>query len=126
MDVIGIADIGGDGHGAVLDLVQGKKLRLAADTFLSSSAFPIKLIVTLGFASSSLALAAMVFYFSAGLLGDRWPLADKFPRGWISLVLLISFFSGTILLSLGVLAEYVWRIYEEVKNRPGFIVRKKG
>ena len=68
----------------------------------------------------------MVFYFSAGLLGDRWPLADKFPRGWISLVLLISFFSGTILLSLGVLAEYVWRIYEEVKNRPGFIVRKKG
>ena len=103
-----------------------KKLRLAADTFLSSSAFPIKLIVMLGFASSSLALAAMVFYFSAGLLGDRWPLADKFPRGWISLVLLISFFSGTILLSLGVLAEYVWRIYEEVKNRPGFIVRKKG
>lgn len=103
-----------------------KKLRLAADTFLSSSVFPIKLIVLLGFVSSSLALLAMLFYASVHLLGEHWLWTDKFPRGWISLVLLISFFSGLILLSLGVLAEYVWRIYEEVKNRPGYIVRKKG
>ena len=102
-----------------------KKIGLAADTFLSSSAFPIKAIVLLGFLSSSLALIAMSFYLYIGLSGNRWLWADVFPRGWISLVLLISFFSGLILLSLGVLAEYVWRIYEEVKARPGYIIRQK-
>jgi polyisoprenyl-phosphate glycosyltransferase len=83
------------------------------------------MIVSLGFLSSSLALLAMAFYIYAGIYRDRWIWVDRFPRGWISLVLLISFFSGLILLSLGVLAEYVWRIYEEVKGRPGYIIRRK-
>ena len=46
-------------------------------------------------------------------------------QGWISLVILLSFFSGLILLSLGIIAEYIWRIYEEVKNRPGYIIKQK-
>jgi polyisoprenyl-phosphate glycosyltransferase len=99
---------------------------LAADTFLSSSAVPIKLIVSLGFLSSSLALVGHgVLHLRRHCLAIGGCGSDKFPRGWISLVLLISFFSGLILLSLGVLAEYVWRIYEEVKGRPGYIIRRK-
>ena len=35
------------------------------------------------------------------------------------------FFGGLIMLSLGVIAEYIWRIYEEVKARPGYIIREK-
>ena len=41
------------------------------------------------------------------------------------MVLFISFFSGLILLSLGIIAEYIWRIYEEVKDRPEYIIRQK-
>jgi dolichol-phosphate mannosyltransferase len=40
-------------------------------------------------------------------------------------VVIISFFSGLTLFSLGIIAEYIWRIYEEVKNRPGYIIKKK-
>jgi hypothetical protein len=44
--------------------------------------------------------------------------------GWTSIVLFIIFFSGLILLSLGIIAQYIWLIYEEVKNRPGYIIKK--
>ena len=53
---------------------------------------------------------------------DFW--GDKLP-GWTSMVVIISFFSGIILFSLGIIAEYIWRIYEEVKGRPGISLRKR-
>ncbi len=101
-----------------------KKLKLASDTFFSSSKFPIKLIVTSGFIIAFAAVILAIFYLYIKLFGnpDFW---GSFPDGWISLVLLISFFGGAILFSIGVIAEYIWRIYEEVKNRPGYIIKKK-
>ena len=45
-----------------------------------------------------------------------------FPTGNPTIVILICFFSGIQLLSLGVMAEYVGRIYDEVKRRPRFIL----
>jgi hypothetical protein len=45
--------------------------------------------------------------------------------GWATTVIFISLFSGLILFSLGIIAEYIWRIYEEVKDRPGYIIREK-
>ena len=45
--------------------------------------------------------------------------------GWTLLVITFTFFSGLILLSLGIIAEYVWRIFDEVKARPGFIIKEK-
>jgi len=49
----------------------------------------------------------------------------EYMPGWTSTVIIISFFSGLILFSLGIIAEYIWRIYEEVKNRLGYIIKKK-
>ena len=46
-------------------------------------------------------------------------------KGWTLLVIYIAFFSGLTLLSLGIIAEYIWRIHDEVKGRPGFIIKKK-
>ena len=66
----------------------------------------------------------IIFYSSISLFGN-WDSWGKYVPGWTSTVVIISFFSGIILFSLGVIAEYIWRIYEEVKNRPGFIVRDK-
>ena len=45
--------------------------------------------------------------------------------GLSSTVLFITFFSGIQLLGLGILGEYIGRIYDEVKNRPNFIIDKK-
>jgi glycosyltransferase involved in cell wall biosynthesis len=102
-----------------------KKLTLAKDFFYSSSIFPIKLIINLGLFFSFFSLVFIIFYVYVKMFGnqDYWGLANV--PGWLSTVVLLSFFSGMILFCLGIIAEYTWRIYEEVKGRPGYIIRKK-
>ena len=101
-----------------------KKIRLFKDTFFISSTWPIKAITSMGIVFSVFAFLVILFYIYIRLFGNPefW---GKIVPGWTSLVIIISFFSGLILFSLGIIAEYTWRIYEEVKNRPGFIIKKK-
>ena len=96
-----------------------KKMRLALDTFFSSSSFPIKFISGLGISSFLLTILLIVYYVTARITG-----IIEIP-GWTLLVITFTFFSGLILLSLGIIAEYVWRIFDEVKARPGFIIKEK-
>ncbi len=96
-----------------------KKLRLALDTFFASSSAPIKFISIIGICSFFLSFALIFAYIYAKLNG-----LITIP-GWTLLVIYISFFSGLILLSLGIIAEYIWRIFDEVKGRPGYIIKKK-
>lgn len=102
-----------------------KKYKLAKDYFFSSSTFPIKFITYLGIGFSFFSFVTMLIYIYAKLFGNPnyWDL-EQAP-GWTSTVLLISFFSGLILFSLGIISEYIWRIYEEVKARPGYIIKQK-
>lgn len=101
-----------------------KKIRLAKDTFLASSSFPIKLITWLGLA---------IFLFSIiliiGLILGKLFSTDKlfgFPiQGWTSTMILVTFFNGLTLFCMGIVAEYVLRIFDEVKGRPGYIIKKK-
>ena len=95
------------------------KWRLAVDTFIASSSFPIKFVSVTGVGSFLGAIVLIVFYICSKLFG----FIDV--PGWTLLVIYLSFFSGLNLLCLGVIAEYVWRIFDEVKGRPGFIIRKK-
>ena len=83
-----------------------KKIRLAKDVFFSSSSFPIKFITNLGFWIALLSVIIMVFYLYIALWGNRqfWGIAVP---GWISIILFITFFGGLILLSLGIIAEYI-------------------
>ena len=96
-----------------------KKIRLAMDTFFSSSSFPIKFISGLGISSFALTILLIAYYVTARITG-----IIDIP-GWTLLVITFTFFSGLILLSLGIIAEYVWRIFDEVKARPGFIIKEK-
>ena len=96
-----------------------KKIRLALDTFFSSSSFPIKFISGLGISSFALTILLIAYYITARITG-----IIEIP-GWTLLVITFTFFSGLILLSLGIIAEYVWRIFDEVKARPGFIIKQK-
>ena len=100
-----------------------KKLKYSLDIFFSSSSFPIKFISYSGLFFSFISFVLILFYIYIKLFGNStfWGFS---PPGWTSLILIISFFSGLILISLGVISEYIWRIYEEVKNRPGYIIKK--
>lgn len=101
-----------------------KKLRLAIDSIFSSSSFPIKMITFVGVVSVVLAFILILLSVIIKLTTETGFLGFSIP-GWTTNFILISFFSGLILFSLGVIAEYIWRIYEEVKGRPGYIIRKK-
>ncbi len=102
----------------------GKKYQLAKDSLFSSSTFPIKLITFLGLLSSIFSLLLILLSVYVKLFGNDSIAGFSIP-GWTSNVIFISLFSGLILFSLGILAEYIWRIYEEVKDRPGFIIKQK-
>lgn len=104
-----------------------KKWRLAKDFFFSSSSFPIRFITNCGLFFALLALLMVICFIVIKLMSmeHTFPLFNANVQGWTSLIIAITFFSGLILFSLGILSEYVFRIYEEVKARPGYIIRKK-
>jgi len=101
-----------------------KKVRLFKDTFFSTSTWPVKAILYIGLFFSLFAFAIIIFYSYTRLFGnpDFW---GNILPAWASTMVIISFFSGLILFSLGIIAEYIWRIYDEVKNRPGYIIKKR-
>jgi polyisoprenyl-phosphate glycosyltransferase len=100
-----------------------KKVNLAKDTFFASSSFPIRAITNLGLSISALCLLAIPFLIYARFFAHSRLFG--FPiSGWTTLVTIVVFLNGLVLFSLGIVAEYIWRIYEEVKGRPGFIIRK--
>jgi len=101
-----------------------KKIRLLKDTFFSSSTWPVIMITYLGLFFSLFAFAIIIFYSYIRLFGNLAFWGGVLP-GWTSTIIIVSFFSGLILFSLGIIAEYIWRIYEEVKDRPGYIIKKK-
>ena len=71
----------------------------------------------------------MVFLFLSFLIGVYYVLIKivdpSVTPGLSSTILFITFFSGLNLIGLGLLGEYVGRIYDEVKNRPNFIIDRK-
>jgi hypothetical protein len=50
---------------------------------------------------------------------------DLIPKGFTSLIFIVSLFSGVQLVAIGVLGEYLVRIYDQVKNRPNYIIQNK-
>lgn len=93
-----------------------KLLKLAFDGIFSFSTAPLRAATVLGAATiaASLAFAAFTLYQRV-FLGQA-------PAGFTALVLGITFLSGVQLLFLGVIGEYVGRVYEEVKRRPHYLV----
>jgi dolichol-phosphate mannosyltransferase len=95
-----------------------KMLLLSWDAITSFSAVPLRLATLLGL----LALVVGVGY-AAYAIYVGWVLRLGVP-GWTSLVILNIFFSGVVLICLGLVGEYVGRIFEEVKGRPLYVVRR--
>ncbi len=95
-----------------------KMLALAFDGITSFSAVPLRLIAMLGLAVSTLSLAMMLWVLWVKLATTR-----ALP-GWASSVIPIYFLGGIQLLSIGVLGEYVAKLYIETKRRPRFFVEE--
>jgi len=97
----------------------GKLWRLGTDAITSFSAAPLKVASVAGFV---IAIAAIVY--GGWLVGKTLVLGIDLP-GYASTITLVLFLGGLQLLSLGVLGEYVARIYDEVKSRPLYVVRSR-
>jgi dolichol-phosphate mannosyltransferase len=93
-------------------------LRLSLDAMTSFSAVFLRLVTFLGFLgfAAGIGYAGYAFYIGY-VLGRGVP-------GWTSLVILNIFFSGVVLVCLGLIGEYVGRIFEEVKRRPLYVVSR--
>ncbi|EHK65632.1 glycosyltransferase family 2 protein [Achromobacter arsenitoxydans] len=93
--------------------------RLALDGLTAFTTWPLRLVSLVGVAFAFLALAYAVF-----LVGD-YLMSGNAVSGWTTIVTAVLFFAGVNLISLGVVGEYVARIFDEVKGRPLFVVRRR-
>jgi polyisoprenyl-phosphate glycosyltransferase len=91
-------------------------IRLALDGIVSFSVLPLRLIGGLGALTAVFGVLFGVFALLAHVTGHVR------ASGWTSLVVLVLVFGGVQLLSLGLVSEYVGRIYEEVKRRPRYVI----
>lgn len=95
-----------------------KMLALALDGITSLSIRPIRLVLILGILFAFLSLAGIVWAIVQSIRGFVVP-------GWASTTCIICFFGGIQLLSLGIIGEYIGKIYLEVKHRPRYIISER-
>lgn len=96
-----------------------KLLRFALDGLASFTTIPLRMWSYLGLVISTLAIGyALLFLVKTLLYGSDVP-------GFPTLVISVMFFSGVQLISLGVIGEYLGRVYEEVKGRPLYLVAEE-
>jgi len=94
-----------------------KRLKNSLDAILDSSYLPIRFISLVG------VLTALVgFLYAIDIVYGR--LRHDIPfTGWAPIMILILVIGGLLMLMLGIIGEYVWRIYDEVRGKPNYVVR---
>ncbi len=95
-----------------------KMMALAIDGIVSFSTLPLRFVTLIGFLSAALAFFGIVYSLGVRLFTHEW------VRGWAISFIGMLFMSGVQLLSLGILGEYVARIYTESKQRPLFLLHE--
>ena len=96
-----------------------KMLRLAVDGLTSFSLVPLRLASWAGFTASAIALLGIIYALIVRLLTDEW------VPGWAALFVAVLFIGGIQLLALGIIGEYVGRMYAEVKGRPLYFLSER-
>ncbi len=95
-----------------------KMLNFALDGITSFSVKPLRLITTAGLVFMLASVIAIIYALSAFASGQVFP-------GWTSLLISVWFIGGAILTAIGVIGEYVGKIYKEVKRRPRYFIEKE-
>jgi dolichol-phosphate mannosyltransferase len=91
-------------------------IRFAADGIISFSTKPLQLSIGLGILSAILSLLGLFYVIFIRLFTNDW------IEGWAGLMVAVLFIGGVQLISIGILGEYIGRIYGEIKQRPLYIV----
>ena len=100
-----------------------KLLKLAFDGIFSFSVVPLRFIFWLGLGSSIFAMLGLLFFVAHRIFAFRiFGHSPADVPGFTSLILSMLFISGVQLLSIGLLGEYLGRVYVEVKGRPEYVV----
>jgi dolichol-phosphate mannosyltransferase len=98
-------------------------VRLAMDGLVNFSSLPLRFVTRLGIASAVAAL--LLGLWVVGVWIHKWTnQGDRTPQGWASTACLILLMSSVQLLSLGIIGEYLARIFQEVKGRPTFLIAR--
>ena len=103
-----------------------KLARLASDGIVNFSYRPLQWIMAMGIAIAALSISGGLFVIL--MYVGNWTLFGFNPRearGWTSLVFILLFSSGTQLICLGIMGEYIGRLFEEVKQRPAWLVKRR-
>ena len=95
-----------------------KKIKLVYDSLLSFSYFPIKMITMMGFFNFLISLIVLFFIIYKKATG----LIDV--EGYASIIMIMLMGFGIIMLSIGILGEYLWRTYDAARRRPPYIIEK--
>ncbi len=94
-----------------------KMLNLALNGITSLSVKPLRYITGIGFVMSGVSFLVMIYAIFTKLFGET-------VTGWTSMVAIMCLISGIQLLCLGIIGEYIGKIYAETKERPKFIIEK--
>lgn len=97
-----------------------KLIKLAFDAILSFSYKPLKLFSFMGFATAGFAFLNLVYWIVMKVVFNH-----QAVEGWTSIVTILLLFFGIIMIQISVIGEYIARIYEEVRNRPLYIISKQ-
>ena len=97
-----------------------KMIKLGLDGIISFSTKPLKIVGGLGILS--IMLSIIILFYAILSFAFKW---NNLTAGWTSIMVTITFFSGTILISLWMIGEYIARIYDENKGRPQYIIKQK-
>ena len=97
-----------------------KMIQFASTAMLYFSKKPLKLATGLGFVTVLIGIVYALYTLIGKIVGYTHALS-----GWSSLIILIVFFGGVQLLTVGVLGQYIGILFDEVKDRPEYIIDKK-
>ena len=95
-------------------------IRYASDGFFSFSYLPLRLLTYTGFGISGLGFAVGLFFIVRRILG-----IEIAQIGFTTIIVLVTFLGGVQLIGIGVLGEYLGRIYDEVKQRPLYVIKRR-
>jgi len=93
-----------------------KKIKLFIDSFVSFSYSPIRFMSFIGFVTACLSILYGLFVIVCNISG----IIDM--EGWTTIIALITFLLGIIMVMLGIIGEYLWRILDESRGRPAYVI----
>jgi len=97
-----------------------KMMNFAMDGITSFSIKPLRLAIYLGFTSALVGFLGIVY----AVLG-KFLLPSHWVTGWTAIFVGIMFMGGIQLLTVGIIGEYIGKVYQQVQGRPGFLIKEK-